>query len=551
MAAQLRTEVIVVDGSISAATDWAMYLKRVDGLLTATLAASTASGEPTMPFRIGVAQGKRLAHFTGPLAAAESHGPRWSSELQHILGLLSRPVGLDPGVLALQALPTLQRVVRPAGTVVFVTPAGSRSLQPHLLAQVLASSPELELEILVVTDGATSAPVSLQTDLILLQARYPLKVGLLEQSDWDWSTRKLVERQRLALRLCVGPSLTLSCVAQPACLVLQQAYDLQACNCHGAILSPPLQLVLPSAPSTSGGGVKCCPCTNLPMDRDDLHPVTSIGHMLWPGALAQITRRRETDPAMLQASAGAERDVQGAQANSSSLTVLTRIGLEDLAVSSLCGDPWTVTADTAGMDTEPGLLACLSQQLHSQQQGLICRLRVQAQADDGRSEAGRSLASLARVVLLPQGPPHRTLLMKGLLTAPPVPCASNDEEDAAMRGETLQCDPEEERRVLAALDEFDVSDHLGLTPTEDGAAVAVLCLRRAEHAAAASAMGPAPMPAPVAQQPRAGPPPAPPPARPAPGPAVPSGPSHPRKSLVAWSRPAANKKKMPRIAFNH
>jgi hypothetical protein len=165
-----RVEAIIVDGSIPEQTDWPRYAKRVAELLISLLSVATASGERVMPFRVGVACGRQLVHFSA-VPSNDTRGARWTAELQHIIGLLSRPASPEPGALALQALPSRAAPTWPTDGVVFVTPAGSRSLDPLLLGQVLSSTPGLDLELLVVPDGAASQPVRLSNNLILLQAR--------------------------------------------------------------------------------------------------------------------------------------------------------------------------------------------------------------------------------------------------------------------------------------------------------------------------------------------------------------------------------------------
>ena len=103
-----RDELILIDGTSVASTDWSVYRRRVEELLRALIAnAAAASCEPAVPFLIGVAHGAHLAHVTSCNPSLEQHGPFWKSELERVAALLAQgPVGIEPGVLALQSLST-------------------------------------------------------------------------------------------------------------------------------------------------------------------------------------------------------------------------------------------------------------------------------------------------------------------------------------------------------------------------------------------------------------------------------------------------------------
>jgi hypothetical protein len=471
----MRLEAVIVDGSIAESTDWPRYAKRVVELLSSLLSVATASGEPVMPFRIGVARGRQLVHLT-EVPATDTRGTRWTAELQHAKDLLSRPASSEPGALALQALPSRAARAWPMNGVVFVTPAGSRSLDPHLLGQVLSSTSGLDLELLVVPDGAASQPVSLGTSLILLQASFPLKVGLLDEETWDWSLRRLVERQRVHLGLELGAEVSISCTLCPASLPLQPAYELEVCNCHSAILSPPAHLSL--SMHTEPACPKRCPCSKLALDQQDLSKVTAVGPLVWPGSLARFAQGGPELPPRHSAWASSGYDALDAphdrQAWPATLEALNRILLERLPLISLRGDPWILSADVSSMNAQPGLLASLARQLHQSKQGLVCALRRRdALRDDGRCGwMARSLAGVSRVVLLPQGPPFTMLLLKALSTTPQLTHASSSE--AELGANASACDPDEKRLVATALSGLDASDELCAPEwwqAEEGAAV--------------------------------------------------------------------------------
>lgn len=477
-----RLEAIIIDGSIPVSTDWPRYAKRVVELLSSLLSVAAASGESVMPFRMGVARGRQLVHFT-EVPATDTRGARWTAELQHIKSLLSRPACPEPGALALQALPSRAAQAWPMNGIVFVAPAGSRSLDPLLLGQVLSSTPGLDLELLVVPDGAASQPVSLGTNLILLQASFPLKVSLLDEETWDWSLRRLVERQRVHLDLELGAEVSISCTICPASLPLQPAYDLEACNCHSAILSPPplLSSSMQTAESESAGP-KRCPCSKLALDKQDLSRVTAVGRLVWPGPLAQFALGGRDAPTRQSAwSLSGYNGLDAPQAWPVALEALSRIQLECLPLISLRGDPWILSADVASMNAQPGMLASLARQLHESKQGLVCALRRRdSLRDHGRyGWMARLLAGVSRVVLLPQGPPHMMLLLKALSTTPQLTHASSGELGATASAG----DPDEHHLVAVALQGLDTSFELCAPEwwqAEEGAAAVARCLSTTE-----------------------------------------------------------------------
>jgi hypothetical protein len=330
------------------------------------------------------------------------------------------------------------------------------------------------------------------------QANFPLKVSLLDEESWDWSLRRLVERQRVYLGLDLGAELSIACALCPASLPLQPAHDLEACNCHSAILSPPPLLSVAMQPAASEvAGPKRCPCSKLALDKQDLSKVTAVGPLVWPGLLAYFTQGgheappRNFAPWAPPVYPGLESPHGDSQSWHASLEALNRIPLKSLPLISLRGDPWILSADDTSMNAQPGVLSSLARQLHESKQGLVCALRGRdAFRDEGRyGWMARSLAGLSRVILLPQGPPHTILLLKALSTTPQLTHASSAEAELGTNASAG--DPHEEALVAVALQGLDTSDELCASEwwhAEEGAAVVARCLSTvATHPVAAAA----------------------------------------------------------------
>ena len=460
----VRDELILIDGTSVASTDWSVYRRRVEELLRALIAsAAAASCEPAVPFLIGVAHGAHLAHVTSCNPSLEQHGPFWKSELERVAALLAQgPVGIEPGVLALQSLST-----GPLHRAVFVAPSGSRSLEPRVLGHALSGMPGFALEVLVVPDGALTQPVTLQTDLILLQASHPLQVSLLEEGAWAWSARRLVERQQTQVGLELGDATLLTCVARPSVLATETAQDLRACVCHSAMLDGPR----PAAPSLgSGQHPPVCPRSKLPLDNRDIYIVGCVGCTLWPASLAPAVRA--TNANMMGPAPGVnERALP-------SIVPLSRIRLERVPLTSLYGEPWLVTADPASLHPMAhGLFQALASKLHESKQGIVCRIR----AGDAASHSSLASRPPPQAVLLPQGPPHLSLVLKAFVPASQLPSTPPHALFAAGGGGQDELPAQAKEQVASALAQYGIDDFPNDSPVGDGAKVAAMALRSDRH----------------------------------------------------------------------
>eukprot|EP00967_Tisochrysis_lutea_P007549 scaffold9017_cov32-Tisochrysis_lutea.AAC.1 len=477
-----RLEAIILDGSACCDVDWSRYLKRVEELVTTLLSISIASAEPEIPFRFGVARGRQLVHFTQVLAD-DTQGTTWSSELCQVMELLQLPVGVEPGVMALQSLKSRVGDAWPMHATVFITSAGSRSLEARLLDTVISSVPAVDLELLVVPDGIAQRPFNLDIELILLQANRPLKISVLETSPWDWSMERFNERRRIEFGLEVN-SCSVLCTARPAVVTTQLPYQLEACSCHGEIIHNPVIVHEPVASENTD--IRRCPCSGLALDGRDVNSVVIIGRVRWPSHLCSVHDVMAVDggdsfryQAIKSSSRGGKEDTS----HGSLLHASRRVKLSEIPLVALLGDPWIVSANMTSLEALPIRFTCLARQLHDEQHGLVCTINLASllRRPQRSGFASRSFAAFSRVVLLPQGAPHTTLLLKFLAVASPLIATPAEEmEMPTNRASAVATDHGEEqlvagalKAIIAATDLYPLDKCLG----GDGAAASACLLR--------------------------------------------------------------------------
>ena len=265
-----------------------------------------------------------------------------------------------------------------------------------------------------------------------------------------WATAYHARRQSVNIDLSWGRGL-ICLQALPSLLHEELATDVAACSCHGTPLDGSRRdgaLVTepgPARPARAGAApAQRCPISHLDLDRRDIQQVGFVSHFSWPRSLAANAAEIEAE-VVVPADEG-----DATQPPHLTLAVVSRVRLHDLSFATLFGYPWEVSSVAEAIEDTGGTLRALAMRLHEAGEALLCRALSWRHFQPAHRLPSNMAALLHRhFVLLPQGAPHASLLLKCVGSAaqivPPIaPLAAEHHDLSAVdraRAAQILCAP--------------------------------------------------------------------------------------------------------------
>eukprot|EP00965_Chrysotila_dentata_P211005 6186225-Pleurochrysis_carterae.AAC.3 len=393
------------------------YVQGIRDAIFSLLCLTISQDESAIPYHLAVVHGKHVVHCTSAEQLKDRRASSWAREMMMVMKALQWADGAacsEPAIFALPALFELFSGTWNFGNhVTWLMPHGSRSLDHRLLPTALSSASGWELSIYVLPISASHDRASaLTSELILLQASFSFNVSSLDEDPQAWAARKVALAQRIDVVLKLGNNQALSLSAVPSMLHQEAACNVLTCQCHGVPFDSKMRaLFTRDAPSQdASSGYSKCPITRMELDERDIQRIGIIGDFIWPTPLL-LPHSSLPRKGGFHANAGAVDCLQ--------LIVRSRIPLSLLSLSTLFGESWQVSASNEAVHIPAGFcsLRGLASVLHTNGEALLCEGNLQRADPTSRPTGAFATLAHSALVLIPQGLPHSTLLLKAIASA--------------------------------------------------------------------------------------------------------------------------------------